>query len=339
MGRFSRRPAKLGASILFCILGIAYCVAVLLGLAEPLCVTNGCSLYQDFSVAGISLWHVGIITFLAIAALCVTRRVWLAVNLSRLTILADCGLLLVMALTTPCLSCLGVAVCLALVFITLYRASLIYEGYNPPYPRSKLFLAWLLLFAAAVVPCVKELSMPVAWHGPQEASVRLYFSPHCPACMQAIEAAAHSPLPVAYYPEAVDLDELKIIVALEQDLKSGADLAESLRKYRETPPSSLPFNFSTLKAAWVTLRNRAEVMGLGQGSVPLLLINGVPQWGQEHSQPAQDTYTPPALPDYPPEFDSGLNYTPLPDDDGADPGFSLDIDPAQCDETTGEDCL
>lgn len=334
MGRFTRKATPATGSGLLAILGALYCLAALLGLGEALCVTSGCSLYQNFSLYGISLWHVGIATFLVLAALSFTGHVALALNLSRLTIAADCFLLLLMSLTSPCLACMGAAVFLAVVFYALYRTHAEQHGTKHP-SRSRLLAVWLLCLVAAVVLTVKELSAPGPWYGPTDAPVRIYFSPNCPACLQAVEGAASSPLAVAYYPVAVDLDEVKIILALEADLAKGVPLLESLRKFRADPPQTFALSFSTLDTLWQILRNRADVLSLGKGSVPLILVNGVPQWGAKAQVPpgpatapgnTPATLTPPAA-------------LPVNPEDPNIPGIPFDFNANQCDETTDADCV
>ncbi len=327
MGRFTRKTTPLTGSGLLALLGALYCLAALLGLGEALCVTNGCSLYQNFSLYGISLWHAGIATFLVLAALSFTGRATLALTLSRLTILADCFLLVLMSLTSPCLACMGAAFFLAVVFYSLYRAHAKLNGTKHP-TRSRILAVWLLCMAAAVLLVIKELSAPTPWHGPEDAPVRLYFSPHCPACLLAVEAAAVSPLPVAYYPVAVDLDEVKVILAMEEDLARGVPLLESLRKFRASPPERVPLGLHTLSTLWQILRNRADVLALGKGSVPLLLINGVPHLGGQTSSASGATLPPGA----PGSINSSPETATLPD-------IFTDLNTNQCDETTDADCV
>lgn len=327
MGKFTRKGAPATGAGLLAILGALYCLAALLGLGEALCVTNGCSLYQNFSLYGISLWHAGIAAFLVLAALSFTGRVTLALNLSRLTLAADCFLLLLMSLTSPCLACMGAAVFLAVVFYALYRAHAEQHGAKHP-SRSRLLAVWLLCLVAALVVTVKELSAPGPWHGPEDAPMRIYFSPHCPACLQALEAAASSPLPVAYYPVAVDLDEVKVILAMEEDLAKGVPLLDSLRKVRADPPRELRLSPRSLSVLWQILRNRADVLALGKGSVPLILINGVPQAPKTQvlPGPARTPAAPPAVLPASPE-NPGI------------PGIPFDFNTNQCDETTDADCV
>lgn len=330
MGKFTRKATPATGSGLLAILGALYCLAALLGLGEALCVTHGCSLYQNFSLYGISLWHVGILTFLTLAALSFTGHVALALNLSRLTVAADCFLLVLMSLTSPCLACMGAAIFLVVVFYSLYRTHAGHNGTKHP-SRSRLLAVWLLCLSAALVLTVKELSAPAPWHGPEDASVRIYFSPHCPACMQAVEAAAASPLPVAYYPVATSLDEVKIILAMEEDLARGVPLADSLRKFRADPPRELTLSVRAFSTLWQILRNRADVLSLGKGSVPLILVNGVPQWGAKAPATPAPANTPAAL--TPP------NILPSSPDEPGLPGIPFDFNTNQCDETTDADCV
>ncbi len=96
------------------LLGAAFCAWSALGNEVNLCVTAGCSLYQDTALAGISLWWLGagafaVLSFLALLGLAHWGRI-----LAALTLAGDVALLLVMALTAPCVSCLIVAIFFAL---------------------------------------------------------------------------------------------------------------------------------------------------------------------------------------------------------------------------------
>ena len=99
----------LGAPFFLTLLAAAFCIWVALGNDVNFCATTGCTLYEDFSFFGISLWWIGAGAFgvLALAALFGLARpgAWLA----ALMVLADCGFLLLMALTAPCVSCLAAA--------------------------------------------------------------------------------------------------------------------------------------------------------------------------------------------------------------------------------------
>ena len=126
---------------------------------------------------------------------------------------------------------------------------------------------------------------------------------------------------MAYYPVAASLDEVKIILAMEGDLARGVPLADSLRKFRADPPRELPLSVRAFSTLWQILRNRADVLSLGKGSVPLILVNGVPQWGQ-----APAAVTPP-------------NVLPSSPDAPDLPGIPFDFNTNQCDETTDADCV
>ena len=74
MDRLANKQIRTGLPVLLAVLGAAYCAAIEFGLGEVLCLTNGCSLYQNFSFQGISLWHVGFVTFLALAGLSIAGK-------------------------------------------------------------------------------------------------------------------------------------------------------------------------------------------------------------------------------------------------------------------------
>ena len=90
-------------------LAAGFCIWSALGNEVNLCVTSGCALFQDTSIAGISLWWAGGITFAALAAAALMGAAQLGMVLAGFALLGDIGLLLLMAVTAPCVSCLIVA--------------------------------------------------------------------------------------------------------------------------------------------------------------------------------------------------------------------------------------
>ena len=80
-----------------------------LGNEVAFCVTAGCSLYQDLVIGGLSMWWIGTAAFGALVFLALLGAVPAGHLLAGLILLGDIFLLLLMALTSPCVSCLVVA--------------------------------------------------------------------------------------------------------------------------------------------------------------------------------------------------------------------------------------
>ncbi|MGN1038326.1 MAG: hypothetical protein ACI4P0_02905, partial [Mailhella sp.] len=49
--------------------GLLFCLWVFMTGGQALCLTDGCTLFQDFSLAGISLWQAGAFLFSCLLAL------------------------------------------------------------------------------------------------------------------------------------------------------------------------------------------------------------------------------------------------------------------------------
>ena len=60
-------------SFLLCLVGLAFCRWVSLSGGTALCITDGCALFQDFSLAGVSLWDAGSAFFGLLLLICLLR--------------------------------------------------------------------------------------------------------------------------------------------------------------------------------------------------------------------------------------------------------------------------
>lgn len=76
-------------------------------------MTTGCTLYQNFSFGGFSLWWVGTGAFLLLGLLALGGYGGIGRTLAGIALFTDCFLLLVMILTLPCFACMLEAALLA----------------------------------------------------------------------------------------------------------------------------------------------------------------------------------------------------------------------------------
>ena len=114
-------------------------------------MTAGCSLYQDFTVGGVSLWWLGTGTFALLALLALLGAAAAGRLLAGLALLGDICLLLLMALTAPCVSCLVVAVFFVLSYLGFRQAEPAQaRGRDSHGRRSVLLWIWVLLFTVNV---------------------------------------------------------------------------------------------------------------------------------------------------------------------------------------------
>lgn len=255
-------------------LGSAYCLLVYLGFGEDLCITAGCSLYKGAQIAGISMWVIGLAAFLLLLLTLATGFGSLAAFLVVLFLLGDCGLLLLMGVTSSCLSCLGVALIFALIYISL-RSQMTPQAKGG---SSKLLLLWGVLFAFNLVSTVKELLPPEPMAGEASAPVHLYFSPSCPSCLEMLQKLPKDSSVVAYYPVSKSEEDVATFAAVQAELEQGLSMPEAVNKVlNASPPPRQISLWENLPLRWKMLRNKAVIMIYGSGSVPFTTIKGAPQ--------------------------------------------------------------
>ena len=114
--------------------------------------------------------------------------------------------------------------------------------------------------------------------------VRLYFSPSCPACRDALLAFGGS---AALCPVSENDDDTLAILRLEALLNAKVPMAQAIERCRdpqEPLPKISPFR-RALVSAWL-LRNKAAVFKQGFTSLPLLQVNGMPSLPGKKDPPA-----------------------------------------------------
>ena len=276
MARRFQNPPSLLAPGLLSLLGAAYCLFIYLGLGEAVCVTAGCSLYKSFSIAGISMWIFGLIAFASLVLLLAAGVYSLTTLLARLFLAADCILLLIMASTSPCLSCLGVAILFALIYLLLRNAD---ETQHKTV--SVLLFFWSLLFFANLVLSAREMLPPQPIYGETDAPVHIYFSPSCDACVKAINTFKYKDGTVAYFATAHDEEDVSKLLSLRAKINQGMKMPEALNAVLKEPLvlGPIPVNQETLLLRWQLFRNKTTIMQLAGGSVPYITIRGLPTSG------------------------------------------------------------
>ncbi|MDR2077058.1 MAG: hypothetical protein LBP61_09060 [Desulfovibrio sp.] len=270
------QPVSIPWGVLFyALLGLAWCgyVAFPAGSdASGLCATSGCLLLRDLMVAGISPWWVGGVYFFLLAVFCLRgawRLVWL---LSRLALLLDAFLLLLMFFTGPCVNCLVAGIFFGL---TAFAARPTPGGWFLETPPQPLLLAfWLGLFLGNVVLAFNESLPHLTLGNSARKEARLFFSPSCPACRDALAALGPD---VALYPIREQEGDLEAILRLSVLLDAQTPMAEAVARCRD-PGEPLP-ELSLLRGLWLRiqlLRNKSLILRQGVDSLPLIQINGLP---------------------------------------------------------------
>ncbi|MEF3697658.1 hypothetical protein [Desulfolutivibrio sp.] len=263
----SSGPGRFAAPLM-ALAGVVLCVAQALGYAEVLCVTEGCALHENTTVFGLSLWWWGAAAFAGLGLFAVMGWMGLASRAGLLGLAADIGLLALMALTAPCLTCLAAGV----LFLAFYLCAT---------PRAVVFgrlslaviLAWGLAFSPNLFAVGREAMQPWPLVGPRTAAVRLFFSPTCPACRDAVTAMSRLDKPfLGFFPIAGTEEEVRMVARTMNGLEAGLSLPEALARSGDGEPVEVG-----LGLRFRLLKNKVVYLGGRPDGVPHLQINGWPR--------------------------------------------------------------
>jgi hypothetical protein len=270
------------------LLGLTLCLLNAAG-AGLFCLTSGCALYAGYSLFGLSFYVYGAIAFgvivlLAASAGKIPRAApWLGgIILAGLAL--DLLFLVWQLLYWPCSSCLVVALLLGWTAVGFWRT----------YPRlcrhlyKGVLLVWLALWIPSAVAAGKEVLLtPWAIYGPADASVRVFFSPTCPACVTEVNKLLQSSevARMAFYPIAKNDRDLRLIATLLQEgVAQPADLGRLFAadlKEAQDPSQQL---------RWRLAKNKMALARYGAQTIPLILSSTViegakPPWANLFSTP------------------------------------------------------
>lgn len=293
-------PLRKILAVFIALVGVAYTVAAAQGMADSVCVTAGCELYKDTKLFGYSLWWFGTAGFTLVGLLALLGRIGLARFAAGVGLLIDVGLLGLLALTAPCISCLVAGFLLLLLFFVLA---------TPMGMAGRVIvIAWLLVFSPNIIGAMKSVTDPWPIYGEGNASIRLYFSPTCPACLlSANEALAVYPENSALFPLAKSDSDARMITALVRHLADGNPMPKDLGAFfANTPPEASPEPGPDLR--WKLFRNELAFSSLGAEQVPFLMMSGRPG-----SLPSAEPKPDPGRPGFPSQPDR--------------PGLSRDLPP------------
>lgn len=294
----------------FCLtaLATAFCVWSAAGNEVNLCITVGCALFHETTLAGISLWWFGAAAFAVLALLALAGAARWGTLVANLALLADTGLLLLMAATAPCLSCLMVAVFFAASY-ALFRHAAFHRRMdatalkNTPGPGpSVLLLAWGLLFIINAGAAVRtQVDVWALTDNAQDATVRLFFSPSCPSCREAVTLLSGH-VDVAFYPVAENEADFYKTARMQQLLNEGNSMAEALSAAQSvTENSSLTaFSPDRILLRLRLLRNKAHVFLAGSQTIPFLEYQGLPSMLRDTNRPRRSERRKPVVPPLPP---------------------------------------
>jgi len=295
--------------------GLLFCLWVMLSGGDALCLTNGCSLFQDFRLAGVSLWQVGVVLFALLLLSAILRAPRVGLILAGIALAADAILLAVMLFTAPCVNCLITGLFIVSAYLAFHR------GLMPRRQtyRSPLLILWALLFLFDVGGVIRESAepwTPVSNSG--QPAVSIFFSPGCRACQSLTEQAERF-IDARWIPVAEDERDIWLIHAMCESLAQGLPLQEAIRKAHTTVPGPADFNsapgyrLGLLKPNMLLLqfrlwKNHAAALASGSDRLPLVQFMGLPSFlrGDAHS-----SHTGQQAPPSPPPLSEDRSTTPL----------------------------
>jgi len=244
------------------------------GNAIDLCFTAGCTIYQDADIAGVSMWWVGTGAFGLLALLAIVGRPGLALFVAALFLFLDCLLLLLLAVTAPCVACLIAAIFFALTYAA-FRNTTVHFKRLPS--RSWLLLFWALLLVANLLNVARSEMGTWAMKEAVNPNIKFYFSPTCSACQEGIRALAGRK-DVSFYAVSKNEQDTLLIAAMKRNVQQGASIAEALRNAPEKAASAASSSYAPgmLLLRFALLRNKSYALNAGGGVLPLVEYLGLP---------------------------------------------------------------
>lgn len=272
-------PSPVYGALVLAAAALAFCLWAKTGKSFDICFTEGCTLYADASIAGISLWWFGALSFALLGLLALLRRAGLGRLLAGICVALDIGLLALMALTAPCFNCLIVAAFFLAVYLSFRRAcrpaqTLSARGHG----MSLLAIVWTVFFLFNAGAVLKSFAGVWAINENLEhAKVHFFFSPSCTACRKGVEALAGK-VDVAFLPVAESPRDLARIRIMARELHSGSNILEALAKSEgAAEPGLLDYlDRDMLAVKFRVLRNQAYVFHAGSPVVPFVEYQGLP---------------------------------------------------------------
>lgn len=296
--------------------GLLFALWNVLGDTSALCVTEGCSLFQNFTIAGYSLWWLGVIGFAVLLIPALFGFAKLGEILAGLGLIADIALLAIMLITAPCFNCLIIGLLLALTY-WVFRHAATDKRAKRSFPI--LIGIWTVFFVVNAGGILRESTTPWAIRAPsieqggiQNAPVHIYFSPSCSACRELVSGIASQErqsgqqAPAVWYPVAEDDKDIFIIISMYQKVQAGKDLDIAMAEARdEFAAKEITFadritllSPSSLLAQLRLWQNMAHVLSSGSNRLPFVEYRGIPSGllgsAQPAARPAAQITQPPA---------------------------------------------
>jgi hypothetical protein len=259
----------------FSLIGLVFCILSVFELTNVLCITQGCSVYDGFSIFGISLYWLGAAAFFILLCAAVVRRGEYLLLAAAFFVILNMIFLLIQVLLWPCASCLIVAV----LFGAVMAAALFPEKIK--WAR-RILAVWFLLFAFNGIAVAKESLAPWPIYGKKDAAVRLFFSPTCPSCQTMMNSLLSKTdvLPrMALFPISKSSEDTKRIMILDDLLRKGVPLPEAMIHYQKIEGMDIQQSTNYVRIVFNTFKNLMALSRLGVTHVPYL-SSGMPFWSE-----------------------------------------------------------
>ena len=270
-------------SIALLVFGMLYCLASMFGVTEAICHTQGCQIYKGYSFLGMSLYFWGVIAFGVCLILFVYRKQLFRRYLRdfyiyalRLFLVCEVCLLIYQAIYLPCFSCLVVAFVWGAVFALALAWSDVFAWKRNVWQYG-LLLVWLVLFCSVFVSGVKELIAPWPIYGKPDAPIKIFFSPTCPACKQAVREIVESGMvdeaDLALFPVAKNDEDKERICLLACSLRGQeTDLEQALNRCWQPECISVSVGlWDEIRLRINLFRNRIVLSRMGANRVPVVI--------------------------------------------------------------------
>jgi len=252
--------------------GLFFCLLSVFRMTDVLCVTQGCSVYEELSIFGVSLYGFGSTAFFMLLCFAIARQGRYLLMASACFLMLDSVFLTIQILLWPCMKCLIVAA----LFGAVMAAAMIRERKTW---MNWVMSVWFLLFFADVAAIAKESVSPWPVFGSDAAPVHLYFSPTCISCQEMIDALMAKtdvPTQIALYPISKNSEDTGKIMFLEKQLKNGATLKEAMALYQEVEEVNTN-DPAYLRTILNTFKNMLALSRMGVTHVPFLVAR-TPFW-------------------------------------------------------------
>lgn len=281
-------PFKIKASAIF-IACVAFAVCLIEALGGgysigSICATAGCSLTSGVSLFGVSLYYFGALALAGYIVLALVCRTWYLLLFSILFVAIDTLLLTYLALGSPCISCLIVGTLFFTLFLLAWKGHFgwFFRGHHWGWLRKAAVVVcglWICAAAPNLLGVVQETVAPKPIYGSNDAPVKIFFSPTCPACKDMVRKAVQpDEQKVALYPVAHSEEDIERMCILDCQLGEGAKLEEALDKCWSGQCTSKEHGFwQEARLTLISQVNLTYLLNMGKTEVPVMVSKTTPE--------------------------------------------------------------